>query len=158
MSWVEQKLKTELDDIPKNWDGFTREAKVQLLLDIIQNQISKVRNGVFDLSLADRVAALVLECQMELTDFYADVEANSRNAKHNVDFIENEAANEIAGEFEKKGGKLSEAAIKRKSLATTKVSEAKKNLVDYEREYKKWRYVYDLLKEAHIMFRNITKL
>jgi hypothetical protein len=38
------------------------------------------------------------------------------------------------------------------------VKHAKKEMVDLEKEHKKWRYVYEILKEAHIFFRNIGKL
>ena len=96
MSWDEPSIATDLNMIPTNWDGFTKEQKVQTLLDFVNEQLRLVRSGGFDPSDGDRVAALALECQFALTDIYADVEASARSAKHYVEFIEHETANAIS--------------------------------------------------------------
>ncbi len=158
MSWTEQRYKNDLDDIPTNWDGVTKEAKVQQLLDVIEGKMQEVRNGTLDVSEGDRIAALVLECQLALSEFYADVEARSRSAKHQVELVESEVSNDLSKEAVDAGRKMSEAALKRNALVSQDVKDARKELVEKEKEYKKWRCVYEILREAHIMFRNIAKL
>lgn len=155
MSWEVEKPVRCLDTLPSNWDGFTREKKVQRQLDVILEQLKMVREGTFDVSNGDRVSALVLECQFALADFYSDVEASSKSAKHYADYIEAEVCNKIAKEAEKKP---SEVAIKRKALVCDEVKESKSEVVSHEKNYKKWRCVYEILREAHITFRNISKL
>jgi hypothetical protein len=155
MSWDVQKPHTSLDGLPDSWEGFTKEQRVQRKLDVVEKCMKEVRQGTFDVSDGDRVASLVLETQLDLASFFTDSEATARNAKHVAEYIEAEVGNKISAEADKKP---SEGVIKRKCLASDEVRDAKKKVVDYERDYKKWRCVYDILREAHIMFRNISKL
>jgi hypothetical protein len=147
-----------LDGVPTNWDGWTRAARVQRLLDVVQEQLRKVRAGSFNPAKGERVAALALEGQLELTGFYADAEASAKNAKHTVEYTEGEIAAEHAKEAADKKVRVSEASLKRVASMSSEVKQARKDMVDLEREYKKWRYVFEILKEAHIFFRNIGKL
>jgi len=142
-------------ELPDNWDGFTMEQKVQRKLDVVEDCMKQVRKGVFDVSDGDRVASLILETQLDLARFYTDVEASARNAKHVAEYIEAEVGNKLVAEADKKP---SEGIIKRQCLASDEVRDAKKKVVDYERDFKKWKCVYEILREAHIMFRNISKL
>lgn len=158
MSWKEQRYKNDLDDVPTSWDGITKEMKVQQLLNVIEGKMQEVRNGSLDVSEGDRIAALVLECQLALAEFYADVEAQSRSAKHQVELVESEVSNDLSKEAADAGKKISEAALKRNALVSQDVKDARKELVEKEKEYKRWRCVYEILREAHIMFRNIAKL
>jgi len=158
MTWEEQKPNTEsltLKDLPDNWDGFTKEGKVQKKLDVIQEQMASVRKGTFDISKGDRVAALILETQLDLSIFMSDEEARAKSSKHIAEFIEAEVGNDIVKNSEKKPN---EATIKRESLVSDKVKDARATIIDNEKSYKKWRCVYDILREAHIMFRNISRL
>lgn len=155
MSWDVQKPKLDLSSLPDNWDGFTNEQRVQRGLDVIQEELKRVRMGEFDATDGERAAAFVLECQLNLAEFYTEAEANSRNAKHMAEFAEADVANNIAKTSEKK---LSEMAIKRKAIASYDVKEAKEKVIDLDRNYKKWRCIYEILREAHITFRNISKL
>jgi hypothetical protein len=160
VEWVESEEETkksvlrELSAIPSDWSGHTRAAKVQKLVDVTQDQISRVREGNFDISKSERVAALALEGLVELADFYADAESTARHAKNFVEYTEAD----IASEYKNKASeKISEAALKRKTACSQEVKEAKKKMVDLEREHKKWRYIYETLKEAHIFFRNLGR-
>ena len=128
MSWNEQRPHNDLDDLPKNWDGFTRESKVQRQLDVLERQMQQVRDGTFDVSEGDRVAALILECQLTLAEFYSDVEANSRSAKHNVELVESEVSNQLSKEVLEAGRKMSEAALKRNALVSQDVKDERKKL------------------------------
>jgi len=147
-----------LDGIPSNWDGWTRSAKVQRLLDVVQNELQKVRSGTFNPAKGERVAAVALEAQMELTEFYSDAEASAKNAKHVVEYTEGEVSAQHAREAAEKKVRVSEASLKRVASISDEVKQARKTMVDLEKQHKKWRYVFEILKEAHIFFRNIGKL
>jgi hypothetical protein len=157
MSWeVKKPANRDLQDLPDNWEGITKENKVQMQIDVIEEQMRRVRKGTFDHSVGDQVAALILETQIELSTFFTDIEANAKNAKHIAEYIEAEVSNSVSGKEGEK--KPSEAAIKRFALVSDQVKNAKADMVNYERDFKKWKCVYDILREAHIMFRNISKI
>lgn len=147
-----------LDGIPKDWTGWTRAGKVQKLVDTIQFYLEKVRRGSFNPKYGEALAALALEAQIELSDFYADAEARAKDAKHLVEFSESEVAIKVAQKAAEDDIKVTEASIKRAASVSNEVKEAKKKLVELEREYKKWRYVQETVREAHIFFRNIGRL
>ena len=147
--------KHTIDNIPDSWVGHTRESKVQIILDVVEDQMRLVRNG--DLVDAKEVAALALEGQFCLTKFYTDAEAVAKNAKHIAEYIEAEESARISAEAVQAGEKRpSEVALKRKALASDEVKEAKKRAIDLERDYKKWRCVLEILKEAHVFFRRMS--
>jgi hypothetical protein len=147
-----------LSDVPTDWTGWTKASKVQYLVDVIQFYIVKVRSGNFDLSKTEALAALALEAQIELADFYAEAESYSRDAKNIVEYVEGEVSEEILKSRIDSEKKLPETALKRQATITQKVKDAKKQMIQLEKEYKKWRYIYDMLKDAHIFFRNLGKV
>jgi len=146
-----------LNALPKDWNGYTRAAKVQKLVDVIQQQIVRVRTGNFDLSKCSQVAALALEGQIELAEFYADAESTAKSAKYETDYIEGAMADDYKAKAVDSGTKITEASIKRMASYAPEVKDAKKAFVKLEKESKKWRYVYEILKEAHVFFRNLNK-
>ncbi len=149
------KPKNTLDNMPESWAGYTREDKVQVILDVIEDQMRLVRNG--EASDYKEAAALALEGQMCLIEFYADAEAQSKNAKHIAEYIEGEISSKIAADAIQSGTKRpSEVALKRQALASDKVREAKKAAIDLEKDHKKWRCVMEILKEAHVFFRRMS--
>lgn len=151
------KPKHTLENMPDSWAGHTREQKVQIILDVVEDQMRLVRNGSFSISDAKEVAALALEGQFCLTEFYTDAEAAAKNAKHIAEYIEAEESARLSAEAVKTGDKRpSEAALKRQALASDEVREAKKKAIDLEKEYKKWHCVLDILKEAHVFFRRMS--
>lgn len=156
MSWGSSNQ--DLESLPKSWDGFTRIQKVQTLLDVIEKQMAMVRNGTFDIADGDKVASLILECQLTLADFYADTKLAAGSAKHHVEFVINDQSNKMALSALAEKKKVSETALKREALASQESLDSKIKLVECEREYEKWRCVYDILKEAHILFRNLRRL
>lgn len=147
-----------LDGIPKDWSSWTRAGKVQKLVDTLQFYLEKVRRGSFNPKYGEALAALALEAQIELSDFYADAESRAKDAKHLVEFSESEVAIKVAQKASDDDIKVTEASIKRAASVSDEVKEAKKKLVELEREYKKWRYVQETVREAHIFFRNIGRL
>ena len=147
-----------LEGLPKNWAGVSRADKVQKLVLVIQEQLQLVRTGNFNPAKGERVAALALEGLLELAEFYADAEASAKTAKNFVDFTEGDVAAKVAKDASDKSIKVNETSLKRMALISDEVKSAKSNMISLEKEYKKWRYVYETLREAHVFFRNIGKL
>jgi hypothetical protein len=163
VGWEEEVEKIEqqtysLNALPADWSKYKKANKVQILFDTIQHQILKVRSGSFDLVKSQQVAALCLEALMELSEFYSDAESRARDAKNIVEYTEGEVAIQHRSEQSDLGQKVSEQALKRFATCDSKVKEARLRMNELEKEHRKWRYVYETLKEAHIFFRNLTKV
>lgn len=148
----------DLNSVPRDWSGYTRAAKVEKLVEVVQHYLVKVRLGTFNPKYGESLAALALEAQMELADFYADAEASAKSAKYLVEFTEAETAVNFAKKATEDDIKVTETSLKRMASISSEVKQAKQKLVNLEKDHRKWRYVYDTLKEAHIFFRNIGKL
>ena len=151
------KLSKEVHAVPTDWTGWNKAEKLQYLLEVIQYQIQKVRSGNFDLSKAEAVAALSLEGQIELAEYYAEAESYAKDAKNLVEYTEAEISERISNTAFNEGKKITEASLKRKSGSDQIVLQAKKHLTNLDKECKKWRYIYDTLRDAHIFFRNLGK-
>jgi len=151
-------IDTSLANMPVTWEGYTKEQKVQMILNVIDDQMRLVRNGTFNVLNGKEVAALALEGQLVLADFYSDAEAKAKESKHIAEYIEAEITTKINAEtIHESGKRLSETALKRAALISDEVKNAKKLSVELEKEHKKWRCVLEILKEAHVFFRNIAK-
>ena len=146
-----------LKSIPQDWAGYTRAAKVEKLVSVIHYQISKVHRGDFDLSKASKVAALVLDAQMEMSEFFAEAEASSKHLKHDSDYIEAEVITKLGRQFVSENKKVAETSLKRMAMVSEEVKKSKIEMVEAEKEFKKWRHVSEILKDAHHFFKNLGK-
>lgn len=146
-----------LKSVPIDWTGFTREDKIQKLTAIIQHQMSKVHRGTFKMVDSSRVAAMALEAQMEMSEFIAEAEAHAARMKQEAEYVEAEKITSIGKEFVSQGKKVSETALKRMATVSEEVKNAKKIMIDANKEYKQWKYVQDILSGAHVFFRNLGK-
>lgn len=157
-SRLRRQIDHELNNIPTDWAGYTKEQKVDVLLGVINAQIRRVRDGSFDLTKGAQVAALALEGQLEMAEFYADIESQAKQAKIMSEFIENEVADHHSklGK-DSEGKKITEAALKRISIISGEARDAKFETTKKEKEFKKWKYVYEILQEAHVFFRTLGK-
>ncbi len=148
----------EIHNVPTDWTGWNKLEKVQHLVEVIQAQIQKVRSNNFDLSKAEAVAALALEAQIDLAEYYAEAESYAKDAKNLVEYAEGEVSNRISFTVTNDGKKISEAALKRQSCIDDEVKSARKQLISLDKECRKWRYIFEMLKDAHIFFRNLGKV
>ena len=157
--WGESAQDSELSlkSLPKDWTGFTRAQKIEKQTAVIQHQMVRVRRGAFNTVDAPRVAAMVLDTQMEMAEFIADAEAAALRAKHLSDFIEADKITKIGKEFVAEGKKVSETALKRMATVSDEVKESKEAMVEAGQEYKKWRDIHSMLASAHVFFRNFGK-
>jgi hypothetical protein len=109
----------------------------------------------YDSDRADKTAALCLVAQMKLSSIIEDVEMKARNSKNEITRMEGEKYFEFkTGSFEKK---LTENALTSAVAKDDKVVKCKMDSSKYEAELKKYVFILNTLKEAHIFFRNIGK-
>jgi hypothetical protein len=134
-----------------------KERSVEELVDFVLNQVTLVQSQDFDQIKADVVAAAALECQLKLADVLSSAEFEMKQRENDLEFSEGEKATNIRTSYREKDLKLTEAQVKEHITSDTQIKESKKSLAEAQRDYKKWQYIYNTLKDAHIFFRNLNK-
>jgi hypothetical protein len=127
---------------------------LQSLVDCVLDELENIKNRDFDVKNANSTAAAALQAQVKLADHLANLEFNAKNAKNELKFIEANVAIDLRDNSDKK---ITEAHLNHLIEKESKYKEAKDRLLESEREFKKWDYIYNTVKEAHIFFRNIDK-
>lgn len=130
---------------------------IESLVDFVLNQVESVKNGDFDPIKGDVVAAASLEAQLRLSDILSSAEFEVKQSENTLDFIEAELATNIRAEYREPSKKITEAQVKELINSRVEIKEAKANAANAHREFKKWQYIFNTLKDAHIFFRNINK-
>lgn len=148
----------DIDSIPNTWAGYTKQSKIDFIVNVILNSLQAVAIGNFKTNKAEKVAALALMAQMEMSSFYSDSEFDAKHAKHLAEYEEEEKALEIKDDANKQGLKLSETALKRSSLISDNVKGARQIMVEKERDFKKWKYLFETMGSAHHYFKNLGRV
>lgn len=130
---------------------------IESLVDFILNQVQSVKDGTFDTIKSDVVAAASLEAQLLLADILSSAEFEVKQRENDLDFIEAEIATNIRTEFKEPSKKITEAQVKELVSSKKEIKEAKSNSAVAHKEFKKWQYIYNTLKDSHIFFRNLNK-
>lgn len=117
----------------------------------IMAELEAVNQGRYETERAKKVAALALRTQMDMLDLLGDSEARCKVMKVMVETEESKAYFEVKKEEDKK---ITEAALKHSINIRGNVQTAKKDLIDAEKESKRWQNIFNTLKDAHIFFRN----
>jgi hypothetical protein len=144
----------DFDKFLFDFSNCTRAKKVEVFTDALNYYMSKVYSGSFDVSKAERVASLALSAQIEISDLLSDAECRVKQAKYDVELVESEVALRIRSEAETR---ITEVALKQKVIIDSSVTSAKNKILKCEKNSKKWNYVFNIFKEAHIFFRNLAK-
>lgn len=129
---------------------------IQQLVDLVFGSLTQVRNGDFDSKKSSAIAAAALEAQIKLADSLADAEFSSKNTRNLLELVRAEAATNIRISY-KDGKKPTESQLEELVNTDTKTIDAKNSSALAEKEYKKWQYINNTLKDAHIFFRNLDK-
>lgn len=130
-------------------------SDLQTLVDLVQNSIKEVREDEFESRKSDAIAAASLEVQLELASYLANAELQAKNAKASIDLV---AALAASGVRQANAGKrVTEAVISETVDQDDKVIAAKKDYAEREADFKKWQYIFNTMKDAHIFFRNLDK-
>lgn len=129
---------------------------VQQLVDLVFESLTQVRNGEFSYNKSSAIAAAALEAQIKLADALADAEFVAKNTRNLLDLVRAEEATNIRTSV-KEGKKPTEAQLEELVNKNSKTIDAKNDSAQAEKEYKKWQYINNTLKDAHIFFRNLDK-
>lgn len=154
---LRKQIATELSDVPIDWDGYTKQQKVEKLVLVVKTQLVRVRSSNFDTSKCSEVAALALEAMMEMADFFTEAESNARTAKLMSEYIENETANTYVKQAVGSEKRMTETALKRLSSSAGEVKDAKIQAINLDKDFKKWKCIFEILQDAHIFFRNLGR-
>ena len=134
----------------------TRAEKVQRLVKTISSKIKKVHTKSTSNDDGEAWAALALEAQIELTEFLADAELISKEKKLLVEALEGQKYLTYKKEKDK-DEKPTEALLKAKVAQDKEVNDLKKEQFKAESDFSKWKNLFAVLKDAHILFRNLNK-
>jgi hypothetical protein len=127
------------------------------LEDLITKCLSETQafqNGSYAIDKADKTAAMFLEAQLRLGYYLEEVELNAKNLKNQITKIEAEKY------FEYKlanTGKVTEGVLTNSVAKDDAVVLAKKLAAEAESTLKKWAYISNTLKDAHVFFRTVAK-
>jgi len=131
------------------------QRSIETLVEFVLNQVQAVQSGTFDSVKSDVVAAASLEAQLLLADILSSAEFEVKQRENDLDFLEAELATNIRTENREK--KITEAQVKELISSKSEVKEARTNSAVAHKEFKKWQYIYNTLKDSHIFFRNLNK-
>ena len=134
----------------------SEDLSIQELVNLVFVSLTQVRTGDFESKKSSAVAAAALEAQIKLADSLADAEFSAKNTKNLLELVRAEAATNIRISH-KDGKKPTESQLEELVNTDTKTIEAKNDSALAEKEYKKWQYINNTLKDAHIFFRNFDK-
>ncbi len=125
------------------------------MIDKINAELVLLQSGdMYEPERAKKTAALALMIQLELAKHLSSIQAQAKNSKNEVKVIEAEAYFEG---IEGKDKKPSDSYLDNKVATSDKVKVAKKAYIDVEQESDKWTYVFNSMKDTHILFRSLTK-
>lgn len=128
----------------------TRGQELLQAVSLVTEELALVNKGKYETDRAKKMAALALKTQMDMLDILADAEAKTKIFKNAVEYEESKSY----FEQKKSGEKLTETALKHLINSSENVRESKDELITAEKQYKKWQNCFNLLKDAHIFFRN----
>jgi hypothetical protein len=128
--------------------------KLEKLIDFILLKTQEVKEEKFIEEKSDLVAAASLEAQLLLASHLAICEAQAKQAKTDYEFLRSQSAITI-----KNGstGKITDAMLEHHLNVDEEVKKAKLLVAESEGTSKKWNYIFNTLKDAHIFFRNLNK-
>lgn len=130
---------------------------IESLVEFVLQQVQAVQSGTFDTVKSDVVAAASLEAQILLSDILSSAEFEVKQRENDLDFLEAELATNIRAENKEPSKKITEGQVKELISSKPEVKEAKSNSAAAHKEFKKWQYIFNTLKDAHIFFRNLNK-
>ncbi len=120
----------------------------------ILKELDVMNRGVYDPSDAAQAAALCLLAQASLLSKQAAADFRARSLKRDIEFKKSEVYFQARQNAE---GKVTEASITQKVVGNSEVHQAYDDWNQAEREAKELTNIFNILKEAHIMFRGFSK-
>ncbi len=132
----------------------TNKEELEALIGQCFAELAVASKEKYDPEKAEKTAAMFLAAQMQLAFFISDVELNARHSKNEIARIEAEKYFEVK---DAATGKITEATLTHSVDKNSEVVSAKKSNSEAEAEVKKYNYLMNTLKDAHIFFRGVGK-
>jgi hypothetical protein len=121
------------------------------------SEVDNLYRGVFDAAEADSVAALALITQAALVREIGNAETKARSLKRDIDFAKAEAYMNFKSQKTDDGKKLTENALSAMINKDDEVHRLYDEQNKAEREAKEFSNILAITRDAHIMFRSLSK-
>lgn len=130
-------------------------TEIEKLIQSCLGEIEKAKSKKYDADSADKTAALCLEVQLKLSYFMEGLELESRNFKNDIARIE--AEKYFEHKLSNNDKKMTETSLVQAIAKDPDVITAKQNFAEAEVKIKRFNYILNTLKDAHIYFRTLGK-
>lgn len=130
-------------------------SDVNSLIENCFNEMSNASREKYDTDQADRTAALFITAQIKLSFLIEEVEMKAKNSKNEISRIEGEKYFEYKTLNVDK--KITENMIVNYVAKSPDIVQCKYECAQHEANLKKWNYIFGILKDGHIYFRNLSK-
>jgi hypothetical protein len=118
-------------------------------------EIQEASREKYDNEKADRTASLCLLAQMKLSFLIEEIEMKAKNAKNEIVRVEGEKYFDYKTSNTDK--KITENMLVNYVAKEPDIVASKLECAKQEATLKKWNYVLNTLKDAHVYFRNLSK-
>lgn len=139
-------------------DGVTETTslaeQVEKMIQDIAKELREAHSFKYDVEKAERTAAQCLEAQRLLAEFLSEAEIFSKERKLEVERLSGEKWFYHKANYE---GKTTEATLEALVAKDEDVVAAKKEQYKSEADYRKWLNLLNVLKEAHLYYRNLSR-
>lgn len=137
----------------------TKEDVVTDLVSQVSTELRKAHKSQYDVQEAERTAALCLDAQEKLVYFLSEAELIAKERKMNIESVEGDRYlfYKYSYKIDGKEAKLSDAVAQKLVDKDEDVLKAKREQIEAEANFSKWRNLFGILKDAHIFFRGIAK-
>lgn len=116
-------------------------------------QLHSAAQSKIDTELAEKAAAFCLTIQMRLASFLEDIELRSRQAKNNISLVYAETYYKY--KEENNGKKMTEVSLEQLVNKDENVLNANNEFAKQEATLKKYMYILNAIKDAHLFYRSI---
>lgn len=141
--------------LPKE-DLKTNSENLEDLISLCLDELKAAHESKYDEEKAVRTAALFLKAQILLSNFIRDIDLRAKQMKREVKRIEGEKYFYYRDQGES-SKKLTEVALGHLISKDNDVIATAAQTSEAEAEAKRLDYIYGILKDGHVFFRNIGK-
>lgn len=133
----------------------TNQEEVETLIAQCLKELEIAHQEHYDTIRAEKTAALFLIAQIRLAELLQDVELNAKQAKNEISRVEAEKYMEFKEMSSEK--KISENALTSLIAKDKNVINIKNEAARAEAELKKFNFILNTLRDAHVYYRGVSK-
>lgn len=149
-------LLTTCQPLLRDYNALMYDAQeIENLIQKCIRETEEAQAKKYDPDKADKTAALCLEAQLKISYFIESIELKVKHMKNEISRVEGEKYFEIKSSNTDK--KITEVALQQSLAKDPDVVKAKHEYAIAESEAKKFGYIINTLKDAHVFFRTLAK-